>query len=68
MSTTRYSNVATVTINSNPSKKYTLYFQSLIDELREQHNFTGARKVEGRHFHPFDSGHRIRCLLCRRFS
>ena len=43
----------------NRSKKYTLYFQALIDELWEQHNFTRTRKVEGRHFHPFDSGHRI---------
>ena len=43
----------------NPSGKYTLYFQALIDELWEQHNFTGTRRVDGRHFHQFNSGHRI---------
>lgn len=43
----------------NRSEKYTLYFQSLIGELREQHNCISTRRVDGRHFHPFDSGHRI---------
>ena len=32
------------------------YFQALLDELREQHNFTTARKVQSRCFHTFASG------------
>lgn len=41
---------------TNRTEKYTLYFQALVDELREQHNFTRARCVQGRHFHAFPSG------------
>ena len=44
------------TTNPNRSEKYTLYFQSLIDELREQHNCISTRRVDGRHFHQFHSG------------
>ena len=40
----------------NRTEKYTLYFQLLIDELREQHNFPNTRLVDGRHFHQFHSG------------
>ena len=40
----------------NRSEKYTLYFQSLIDELWEQHNFPNTCLVDGRHFHQFHSG------------
>ena len=39
----------------NRSEKYTLYFQSLIDELWEQYNFPNTRLVDGRHFHQFHS-------------
>ena len=37
-------------------EKYQKYFQELLDELREQHNFTTARKVQSRCFHTFASG------------
>ena len=35
---------------------YTHYFQALIDELSEQHNFHTTHRVQGRHFHQFSSG------------
>ena len=41
---------------TNRRERYTLYFQALIDELSEQHNFPNARLVQGRHFHQFYSG------------
>ena len=40
-------------------ERYTEYFEALIDELQEQHNWTHTREVEGRHFHQFKTGHRI---------
>ena len=43
----------------NRGKKYKLYFQSLIDELWEQHNFPNTRLVDETHYHQFKSGHRI---------
>ena len=41
---------------TNRREKYTLYFQALIDELSEQHNFPNTHLVQGRHFHQFYSG------------
>lgn len=41
---------------TNRREKYTVYFQALIDELSEQHNFQNTRLVDGRHFHQFYSG------------
>ena len=39
------------------AEKYTLYFQELIDQLREQHNFAKVRRaMKGKPFHPFASG------------
>ncbi len=38
------------------SEKYKRYFKALIDELREQHNFTKARKVQGVCYYGFASG------------
>ena len=40
----------------NRSDMYTDYFQTLIDELSEQHNFPNTHLVQGRHFHQFYSG------------
>lgn len=41
----------------NRTEKYTLYFQALIDELREQHNFTDAhRPGQGKPYYAFASG------------
>ena len=41
----------------NRRDKYTLYFQALIDELREQYNFTRARRPgEGKPYDAFASG------------
>lgn len=41
---------------TNRTEQYTLYFESLIDELWEQHNFPNTHLVDGRHFHQFHSG------------
>ena len=41
----------------NRTERYTHYFQVLIDELREQHNFTNAcRAMEGQNYYSFASG------------
>ncbi len=41
----------------NLSEKYTAYFQKLIDEMREQHNFTKAPRPRGNNYHYFSSGY-----------
>ena len=41
----------------NRTERYTHYFQVLIDELREQHNFTDARRPgQGKPYYTFASG------------
>ncbi|RKU07823.1 hypothetical protein C6503_24170 [Candidatus Poribacteria bacterium] len=44
--------------SESPRKeKYTAYFQELIDQLREQHNFTKVRRaMKGQHYYAFASG------------
>ena len=37
-------------------EKYQSYFHALLDELREQHNFTRACRAQGCHYHRFASG------------
>ena len=37
-------------------EKYQSYFQTLLDELREQHNFTTARRARGVNYLGFASG------------
>ena len=37
----------------NRTEQYTRYFQALIDELSEQHNFPNTHLVQRRHFHQF---------------
>ena len=42
---------------SDRPEKYNTYFQALLDELREQHNFTRALRVRtGQNFYNFSSG------------
>ena len=42
---------------SSRAEKYTAYFQALLDELREQHNFTNARRPgDGNNYYAFASG------------
>ena len=42
---------------SRRKEKYTVYFQELIDQLREQHNFTKARRaIKGQNYYCFSSG------------
>ena len=41
---------------SPKNEKYKAYFQTLIDELREQHKFTGARVGLRQNWHDFSSG------------
>ncbi|MCY4568670.1 MAG: DUF4268 domain-containing protein [Candidatus Poribacteria bacterium] len=42
---------------SRRKEKYTAYFQELIDQLREQHNFTKARRaMKGQNYYLFASG------------
>ncbi len=49
----------TAVSNSSLSRgeKYTSYFQTLIDEMREQHNFTNARRpIKSQNYYLFNSG------------
>ncbi len=41
---------------SQRGKAYRSFFQKLIDELREKHNFTNARAAQPRNFYHFTSG------------
>ena len=49
------SNPLRVTVSDRP-EKYNTYFQALLDELREQHNFTRARRPGKSNYYSFASG------------
>ena len=42
--------------SSSKAERYRSYFQGLIDELREQHGFTGARVGQAQNWYYFSSG------------
>ena len=43
-------------LSSPRNERYKSYFQGLIDELREQHGFTGARVGQAQNYYYFSSG------------
>ena len=45
------------TVGMPLSEKYREFFQPIVDELREKHQFTKRRKVQPRNFCDFASGH-----------
>lgn len=46
------------TVESERKQRYRTFFQQLIDELREDHQFTNARAAQPDTWHYFTSGHR----------
>lgn len=56
--TARRSQRETPAVTSERSERYRNFFQALIDTLREEHKFTGARKGQPENWYAFSSGHR----------
>ena len=53
---------------SEQRERYQTFFQKLMDTLREEHNFTKARKAQPQNWHTFSAGHAQRVQYGANFA